>query len=207
MSDIRNWFAPQAPQASKPPIKINTPEHEPKIDTEPGVETREIIVYTDGSAINNGSFKATGGSGVFFGDGDPRNISKKILQGSGSAENKVTNNICELFAVKLAIEKIVETESTTVGLRIVIFTDSEYIVKSVLQYSKAWEKNGYKNKKGQPIKNMALMKRVIELYKKYNVKLHHCMAHKSEPKDPIKRKVWCGNKMADYLARKASVPE
>ena len=205
MSDIRNWFAPQQPKHASAIVK--EPEAEPQKDKEPGVETREIIVYTDGSAINNGSFKATGGSGVFFGDGDPRNISKKILQGSGSAESKVTNNICELFAVKLAIEKIVETEPTTVGLRIVIFTDSEYIVKSVLQYSKAWEKNGYKNKKGQPIKNMALMKRVIELYKKYNVKLHHCMAHKSEPNDPVKRKVWYGNKMADYLARKASVPE
>ena len=57
------------------------------------------------------------------------------------------------------------------------------------------------------MKNMALMKNVIELYKKYNVKLHHCLAHKAEPRDPVKRKVWYGNKMADYLARKASVPE
>ena len=199
MSDIRNWFTTQK---HEPPVKINTPE-EVVVVIE---ENREIVVYTDGSAINNGSVKATGGSGVFFGDGDPRNISKKILR-IGNDEAKVTNNICELFAVKLAIEKIIETEPTTKGLRIVIFTDSEYIVKSVIQYSKAWEKNGYKNKRGQPIKNMALMKNVIDLYKKYNVKLHHCLAHKAEPRDPVKRKVWYGNKMADYLARKASVPE
>ena len=188
MSDIRNWFNP---------VETAAVETAP-VETEPGLATREVIAYTDGSAIGNGSVNATGGIGVFFGDNDPRNICKSVLV------PRVTNNICELFAVIQAIEKIIDTESTTIGLRIVIFTDSEYIVKSVLQYSKAWEKNGYKNKRGQPIKNMVLMKRVIELYKKYNVKLHHCMAHKSEPRDPVKRKVWYGNKMADLLARKGS---
>ena len=194
MSDIRNWFNPVETAAVETAV-VETAVVE---ETEPGLATREVIAYTDGSAIGNGSVNATGGIGVFFGDNDPRNICKSVIV------PRVTNNICELFAVIQAIEKIIDTESTTIGLRIVIFTDSEYIVKSVLQYSKAWEKNGYKNKRGQPIKNMVLMKRVIELYKKYNVKLHHCMAHKSEPRDPVKRKVWYGNKMADLLARKGS---
>lgn len=203
MSDIRKWFSPVSTDSNMA-ANTNTASSTSLSETEinESVETREIVVYTDGSAINNGSSKAKGGSGVFFGDNDPRNISKSIIASNGEA--KVTNNICELYAVKLAIEKIIETEPSTIGVRIVLFTDSEYIVKSVLQYSKAWEKNGYKNKRGQPIKNMDLMKRVIELYKKYNVKLHHCPAHKSEPRDKAKRKVWYGNKMADYLARKAS---
>ena len=204
MSDIRNWFNPVETAAVETAVvetaAVETAVVETAVveETEPGLATREVIAYTDGSAIGNGSVNATGGIGVFFGDNDPRNICKSVLV------PRVTNNICELFAVIQAIEKIIDTESTTIGLRIVIFTDSEYIVKSVLQYSKAWEKNGYKNKRGQPIKNMVLMKRVIELYKKYNVKLHHCMAHKSEPRDPVKRKVWYGNKMADLLARKGS---
>lgn len=195
MSDIRNWFNPVETAVVETTSLVETTA---LVETEPGLATREVIAYTDGSAIGNGSVNATGGLGVFFGDNDPRNICKSVIV------PRVTNNICELFAVIQAIEKIIDTESTTIGLRIVIFTDSEYIVKSVLQYSKAWEKNGYKNKRGQPIKNMVLMKRVIELYKKYNVKLHHCMAHKSEPRDPVKRKVWYGNKMADLLARKGS---
>ena len=197
MSDIRNWFAPATEKQNEK--EVSAPVKTPVI--EPGIESREIIVYTDGSAIGNGSANATGGIGVFFGDNDPRNICKRVLV------PRVTNNICELFAVIQAIETIVATEENTIGLRIVIFTDSEYIVKSVIQYSKAWEKNGYKNKRGQPIKNMDLMKKVIALYKKYNVKLHHCMAHKSEPSDPVKRKVWYGNKMADLMARKGSTPK
>ena len=108
------------------------------------------------------------------------------------------------MAVILAIQKVIETEDTTSKIRIVIMTDSEYIVKSVLKYSVNWKKNGYKNKQGKPIKNMELMKKVIELTESYNVKLHHCLAHKSEPKDSKKRKIWYGNKMADSLARQGS---
>ena len=168
------------------------------------------MVFTDGSAINNGSKNAKGGVGVFFADNDPRNISKSVVSsngngnGNGNTKNKVTNNICELIGVILAIEKIVETESTMSKLRIILMTDSEYIVKSVLKYSINWRKNGYKNKQGKTIKNIVLMKKVIELVEKYNVKLHHCPAHKTEPKDPYKRKIWYGNKMADLLARQGS---
>ena len=35
-------------------------------------------------------------------------------------------------------------------LRIVVMTDSEYIVKSVLKYSFNWRKNGYKISKEKP---------------------------------------------------------
>ena len=150
------------------------------------------MVFTDGSAINNGSKNAKGGVGVFFADNDPRNISKSIVNSNGNSKNKVTNNICELIGVILAIEKIVATEPTMSKLRIVVMTDSDYIVKSVLKYSINWRKNGYKNKQGKPIKNIVLMKKVIELVEKYNVKLHHCPAHRTEPKDPYKKEnmVW-----------------
>ena len=204
-TDIRNWFS-----------SGNREEEEDVVETESIVQSeigpREIMVFTDGSAINNGSKNAKGGVGVFFADNDPRNISKSIVSSNassnassnGTTKNKVTNNICELIGVILAIEKIVATEPTMSKLRIVLMTDSEYIVKSVLKYSINWRKNGYKNKQGKPIKNILLMKKVIELVEKYNVKLHHCLAHRTEPKDPYKRKIWYGNKMADLLAKQGS---
>ena len=37
-----------------------------------------IVVYTDGSCLNNGVASARGGIGVFFGDNDTRNISRAI---------------------------------------------------------------------------------------------------------------------------------
>ena len=101
---------------------------------------------------------------MYFLDNDPKNISKSIVSSkcysNGNTKNKVTNNICELIGVILAIEKIVATEPTMSKLRIVLMTDSEYIVKSVLKYSINWRKNGYKNKQGKPIKNILLMKKL-----------------------------------------------
>lgn len=193
-ADIRNWF--NAGETKE--LELENKEHCNDNDNLEKPKTREILVFTDGSTLNNGSVNARGGVGVFFGNNDSRNISKKIIG------KKVTNNICELMAVILAIQKVIETEDTTSKIRIVIMTDSEYIVKSVLKYSVNWKKNGYKNKQGKPIKNMELMKKVIELTESYNVKLHHCLAHKSEPKDSKKRKIWYGNKMADSLARQGS---
>lgn len=198
-TDIRNWFCNGNRGEEKEESIVQT---ESITETETETLPREIVVFTDGSAINNGSKNAKGGVGVFFADNDPRNISKSVV--NSNTKNKVTNNICELIGVILAIEKIVETEPTMSKLRIVLMTDSEYIVKSVLKYSINWRKNGYKNKQGKTIKNIVLMKKVIELVEKYNVKLHHCQAHRTEPKDPYKRKIWYGNKMADLLARQGS---
>ena len=196
-TDIRNWFSSGNKECS-------ISQEEPLVQNESqlNIQPREIMVFTDGSTINNGSKNAKGGVGVFFADNDLRNISKSIV--SSNVNGKVTNNICELIGVILAIEKIVATETTMNKVRIVIMTDSDYIVKSVLKYSINWRKNGYKNKQGKPIKNIVLMKKVIELVEKYNVKLHHCLAHRSEPKEPYKRKIWYGNKMADLLARQGS---
>ena len=143
-TDIRNWFC----SGNKGEEEESTVKDESIMQTETQTDNipREIVVFTDGSAINNGSKNAKGGVGVFFADNDPRNISKSVVNSNG--KNKVTNNICELIGVILAIEKIVATEPTMSKLRIVLMTDSEYIVKSVLKYSINWRKNGYKNKQG-----------------------------------------------------------
>ena len=52
----------------------------------------EIYVYTDGACSNNGRPNAKAGLGVFFGDGDSRNVYKRIV-------GKQTNNVAELSAI------------------------------------------------------------------------------------------------------------
>ena len=192
--DLRRWFSPSSQQSPTISPTIN-----PSVTNieKPITESNIIKVFTDGSAINNGAKNARGGIGVFFKKDDPRNISKKVVN------MKITNNICELLAIIAAVEKIVETNHSMKGIIIHLYTDSEYIVNSVLKYSKTWVKNGYKGKNGKPIKNLQLMKRVLELYDLYNIKLKHCPAHLSESQHKVKE-IWYGNKMADFLAREAS---
>ena len=51
-----------------------------------------IKVFTDGACSNNGKPNAKAGLGVYFGNKDPRNTSKRVV-------GKQTNNIAELSAI------------------------------------------------------------------------------------------------------------
>ena len=68
----------------------------------------------------NGSIYARAGIGVYFGEEDPRNVSKKI-------GGKQTNNTIELSAV-IEVFRILKDEIKK-GTSIIIYTDSEYVVK------------------------------------------------------------------------------
>lgn len=92
------------------------------------------IIFTDGSTLNNQNKKyRKGGYGVFFGDNDKRNISKKLV---GS---KITNQVAELTACIEAIKVADKTKN------IIIYTDSMYIVNSINKWCKGWEKNNWIN--------------------------------------------------------------
>ena len=79
-----------------------------------------ICIYTDGSCINNGKKNAKAGIGVYFGENDKRNVSKRI-------KGKQTNNTAELKAILKAI-KIIKKEDNFKDLDITIYTDSKYSI-------------------------------------------------------------------------------
>ena len=57
-TDIRNWFSVEKEKKKKMLLRLNL-NFSLRLD-------HEIMVFTDGSAINNGSKNAKGGVGVFF---------------------------------------------------------------------------------------------------------------------------------------------
>ena len=77
----------------------------------------KINVYTDGACSNNGRANAKAGLGIYFGEGDPRNSSERII-------GKQTNNTAELTAI-LRAAAILQEEIMN-GYEINIYTDSEY---------------------------------------------------------------------------------
>ena len=60
------------------------------------IEREEIVVYTDGACVNNGKPDARAGYGVYFGEGDKRNVSE-------SYKGPQTNNVAELLAIIRAL--------------------------------------------------------------------------------------------------------
>ena len=143
-------------------------------------ETNIIKVYTDGSCINNGKEGSVGGIGIFFGNNDKRNVSRKLNL------ERVTNNVAELSALVEALD-ILKNESRDV----IIYTDSKYCILCCTSYGDKQRLKDWSD----DIPNKDL---VMEVYNKYrekeNIKLEYVMGHSNIYE----------NEMADKLAREAT---
>jgi ribonuclease HI len=161
-----------------------------------------IIIFTDGAVPNNqkgGNRK--GGVGVFFGLDDPRHISFSMKE---TPTHKVTNQVCELTACVMALDTIVSTEKIS-KKNIIIYTDSMYIINSITEWAKNWEKNNWTKSDNKPIQNEQLIKKLYYMSKNLKVGYKHVKAHTNPPKTDSKEYFeWFGNHMADKLAVNAA---
>lgn len=163
---------------------------------------KEIMVFTDGSTLNNqkkGGRK--GGAGVFFKDNDPMNISYPLVE---NKKFKVTNNVAELTATIMAIETILS--SMKIGKKkIAIYSDSMYVINIAKEWAKKWEKNDWKKSNNKKVDNIDLVKKLYYYSLNLKIKFIHSKGHAKEPsKDDPNYHIWYGNHMADMLAVKAS---
>jgi len=159
-------------------------------------------IFIDGSCLNNGSKNSKGGYGVFFGDNDPRNVSKKLEK--NEVITRITNNTAELMACLEALT-ILSTETSSTGKNYIV-TDSKYLYQSCIDWIPVWEKNQWKKSDGKIIENLELIKSIRALHKKVRPMLKHVNSHRDEPdnKDSQEWRFWYGNMMADKLATLAT---
>jgi len=178
--------------------------------TQPEIISKDYIVYTDGSSINNGQKNSKGGIGIYFENIDIPNIGESYQ----SKDGKTTNNVCELGAILRAIKEIINYHLFKKNNdKIVIYTDSDYSRNCIVNWSNSWQKNGWmrynkKKKQKELVKNVDLIKEIKELYDKYNIIIIHTKAHQKEPthldKSSKEYKEWFGNNEADRLANLGS---
>lgn len=148
--------------------------------------SNKIIVYTDGACSNNGLSSAKAGFGIYFGENDSRNVSKKV-------DGKQTNNVAELSAI-IEVSNILKKELKK-GVFVEIWTDSEYSIKCCTTYGKKQDDNGWEKN----IKNKKLVKKAYDIFKRYsNVEFKYIKAH-TDKKDIHS----IGNDQADKLANLA----
>ena len=187
-SDIRKYFSTSKVEPKKKSKKKSN---------------KEWKVFTDGSTINNGKRNAKGGIGIFFDDDSPDNLGEEF-----NINGKTSNNICELEAVRRAINIIIKKKEFKSDDKILICSDSTYVIDCITKWSNTWEKNGWmrRNKGGKkvPVKNVELIKEIKKLYYQYTIQFKHIKAHRNlNPeikKSSLEYKEWYGNKMADELA-------
>jgi len=145
-----------------------------------------IYVYTDGSCSNNGRPNAVAGIGVYFKEGDSRNVSERV-------QGKQSNNTAELGAIRKVYE-ILKQEVLS-RKTIAIVSDSEYAIRCATTYGEKCAKNLWKD----DIPNKELVKEIYELYSKLpNIQFIHVNAHTGK-----QDKHSLGNDGADKLANQA----
>jgi ribonuclease HI len=145
----------------------------------------DCYIYTDGACSNNGRPNAAAGIGIYFGEGDPRNVSKRLLT------QKQTNNVAELEAI-LQAYPIIEPELGQKTFCIV--SDSEYAIRCLTTYGASCEAGQWK----KDIPNKELIRTLYTTYKGKGVQSMHIMAHTGKTDAHS-----VGNDGADKLANEA----
>ena len=116
----------------------------------------EIIVFTDGSCLNNGKPDSAAGYGIHYPNKEHPDVGRPFNH------PPMTNQRAELYAIYKALKTTTKENYTKIKL----YSDSDYSMKCLTQWASNWEKNGWVNAKKKPVKNQDLLKPLYKLYKK-----------------------------------------
>ncbi|TKW58156.1 Ribonuclease H1 [Colletotrichum tanaceti] len=137
--------------------------------------TNCIVIAVDGACRGNGMTDAIAAVGVYVGEDSPYNMSLRL------DEPNPTNQIAELRAGYHGLK--VARDIQRVGVKnikltkVVIKSDSEYLVKGMTEWVFRWEENGYRTARGTPVVNanfFRLLQRLVSQLNDRGVEVLFC---------------------------------
>jgi ribonuclease HI len=137
----------------------------------------KVEIFCDGACSGN---PGVGGWGALLRYGEK----EKELSG---AAGETTNNRMELTA---AIEALTSLKRPC---RVVLTTDSQYLMKGMTEWIAGWVRKGWVNSKKEPVLNRDLWERLLELAKTHGIEWRWVRGHNGHPE----------NERCDELARRA----
>ena len=138
-------------------------------------ERQTVEIFCDGACSGN---PGPGGYGAML------RCAGRVKEVSGGARD-TTNNRMEMTAAIEALRQL------TRPCRVIITTDSQYLVKGMTEWISGWQKKGWRNSKKEPVLNKDLWELLLELSKGHSVKWHWVKGHAGHPE----------NERCDQLAR------
>lgn len=150
-----------------------------------------VIIYADGSTLNNGSNDASSGIGIYYGENDPRNSSISLAKYINDIPT--TSQRAELMAIKIALNQILANWSLHVYT---IRSDSLYAINCITKWQDTWETTGHTTTKNEPVQNRDLINDCLSLLEELEneVDFEHVKGHQGDK----------GNEEADRLAKRAA---
>lgn len=120
-----------------------------------------ITVFTDGAARGN---PGPGGWGAI--------IAREFeVHEVGGFDPYTTNNKMELTAAAEAL-KLLEF-----GTKVVVYTDSEYVMKGMTEWIAGWQKNGWKTAAKRPVENQDLWRDLLAASKGKDIEWKYIASH------------------------------
>ena len=132
------------------------------------MELKELTLYTDGAAKGNPDGPGGYGAILTYTHTDGTVYEQEF---SGGVP-KTTNNRMEMMAVIVGLESIIKKSAVTV------VSDSKYVTDAFNQrWIAGWQRNGWRNSKGEEVKNIDLWHRLLAVTSKHEVKFQWVKGH------------------------------
>nr|WP_173195896.1 ribonuclease HI [Geobacter sp. SVR] len=138
---------------------------------------KTVEIFCDGACSGN---PGPGGYGAIL----RYNGHEKEISGG---ESLTTNNRMELTAAIEALARL------TRPCRVIVTTDSQYLVKGITEWIKGWQSKGWQNSKKEPVVNRDLWERLLELTRQHTITWKWVRGHNGHDE----------NERCDVLAREA----
>jgi len=117
---------------------------------------KPVLIYCDGCCKGNQNEENVGAWAYhieYFG---------YIVEDSGIAEN-TTNNVMELLSCLKALQRI----NNPKGFSFTVYSDSQYLVKGINEWSKNWIKNNWINAQKKKVENKNLWMELLREIKRF----------------------------------------
>jgi len=126
----------------------------------------KIIIYCDGSCLNNQSEVNFGGWGAVI---QFKDQIKEIYGG----EKNTTNQRMELLSCIKALELLKSNKYI-----VEVYSDSAYLINCMQQgWYKKWQSNGWRNSQKKPVENKDLWEQLIVLIEGFNINFNKIKGH------------------------------
>jgi len=135
-----------------------------------------VEIFSDGACRGN---PGKGGWGALL----RYNKHEKKLHGG---EKETTNNRMELTATIKALEALKKPS------KVILTTDSKYVITGITEWIYGWQKNGWKNSEKKEVKNKDLWQALLALTKQHDIEWRWIKGHTGHKE----------NELADELANK-----
>jgi ribonuclease HI len=115
--------------------------------------TTEVNIYSDGCALGN---PGPGGWAAIL---EYKGVEKEVTGG----EPMATNNQAELKAAIVGLKALKRPS------KVRVVSDSQYVIKGMTEWISGWQRRGWKNAQGEPVKNKELWLELIEAARPHQV--------------------------------------